>query len=81
MNKPVQFGRRSTADQVLAGIDLTGKRIVVTGCNSGLGLATMNAFAANGATVIDWQEQPRPRPTRALRQVPSAFPSSAISRT
>ena len=52
MKKSVQFGRRSTADQVLAGIDLTGKRIVVTGCNSGLGLATMNAFAANGATVI-----------------------------
>jgi WW domain-containing oxidoreductase len=52
MTKSVQFGRRSTADQVLAGIDLTGKRIVVTGCNSGLGLATMNAFAANGATVI-----------------------------
>jgi WW domain-containing oxidoreductase len=52
MIKSVRFGRRSTADQVLAGIDLTGKRIVVTGCNSGLGLATMNAFAANGATVI-----------------------------
>jgi WW domain-containing oxidoreductase len=52
MTKPVQFGRRSTADQVLAGIDLTGKRIVVTGCNTGLGFATMNAFAANGATVI-----------------------------
>lgn len=52
MKKSIQFGRRSTADQVLAGIDLTGKRIVVTGCNSGLGLATMNAFAANGASVI-----------------------------
>jgi WW domain-containing oxidoreductase len=52
MTKFVQFGRRSTADQVLAGIDLSGKRMVVTGCNAGLGLATMNAFAANGATVI-----------------------------
>jgi WW domain-containing oxidoreductase len=52
MTKPVQFGRRSTADQVLAGIDLTGKRLLVTGCNSGLGFETMNAFAANGATVI-----------------------------
>jgi len=52
MTKSVQFGRRSTADQVLAGIDLNGKRMVVTGCNAGLGLATMNAFAANGATVI-----------------------------
>jgi WW domain-containing oxidoreductase len=52
MTKLVQFGRRSTADQVLAGIDLTGKHIVVTGCNTGIGFETMNAFAANGATVI-----------------------------
>ena len=48
----IQFGRRSTADHVLAGIDLTGRHIIVTGCNSGLGLETMNAFAANGASVI-----------------------------
>ena len=47
-----QFGRHTTADQVLAGIDLTGKHMVVTGCNSGLGLETMNALAANGAAVI-----------------------------
>jgi WW domain-containing oxidoreductase len=52
MKKSISFGRRSTADQVLAGIDLTGKHIVVTGCNSGLGYETMNAFAANGAAVI-----------------------------
>jgi WW domain-containing oxidoreductase len=49
---PIRFSRRSTADQVLAGIDLTNKRIIVTGCNSGLGIETMNAFAANGAAVI-----------------------------
>ena len=52
MTTAIKFGRRSTADQVLAGIDLTGKHIIVTGCNSGLGLETMNAFAANGAAVI-----------------------------
>ena len=52
MMKPIQFGRRSTADHVLAGIDLTGRHIIVTGCNSGLGYETMNAFAANGAAVI-----------------------------
>jgi WW domain-containing oxidoreductase len=46
------FGARSTADQVLAGVDLTAKRFVVTGCNSGLGFETMNALAANGAHVI-----------------------------
>jgi WW domain-containing oxidoreductase len=52
MTKSIQFGRRSTADQVLAGIDLTGKHIIVTGCDSGLGVETLNAFAANGAAVI-----------------------------
>ena len=46
------FGARSTADQVLAGVDLTGKHIVITGCNSGIGFETMNALAANGAQVI-----------------------------
>jgi WW domain-containing oxidoreductase len=45
------FGARSTADKVLAGIDLTGKRFVVTGCNSGIGFETMSALAANGAQV------------------------------
>jgi len=52
MTNSIPFGARSTADQVLAGIDLTGKRIVVTGCSSGLGFETMNALAANGAHVI-----------------------------
>jgi WW domain-containing oxidoreductase len=52
MTISIQFGRRSTADHVLAGIDLTGRHIIVTGCNSGLGRETMNAFAANGASVI-----------------------------
>ncbi|MDP9089062.1 MAG: SDR family NAD(P)-dependent oxidoreductase [Pseudomonadota bacterium] len=52
MSKSIQFARRTTADHVLAGINLSGKRIVVTGCNTGLGLETMNAFSANGATVI-----------------------------
>jgi NAD(P)-dependent dehydrogenase (short-subunit alcohol dehydrogenase family) len=46
------YAARSTADQVLAGIDLTRKRFVVTGCNSGIGFETMNALVANGAHVI-----------------------------
>jgi WW domain-containing oxidoreductase len=52
MAQAIPFGARSTADNVLAGIDLTGKRMVVTGCNSGIGFETMSALCANGAHVI-----------------------------
>ena len=44
MTLPIPFGARSTADSVLAGIDLSGKRILVTGCNCGIGFETMNAL-------------------------------------
>jgi WW domain-containing oxidoreductase len=46
------FKRRSTADDVLAGVDLSRKHFVVTGCSSGIGFETMSALAANGAQVI-----------------------------
>jgi WW domain-containing oxidoreductase len=48
----IPHGAGSTADQVLAGIDLNRKSILITGCNSGIGFATMRALAANGAHVI-----------------------------
>ena len=40
MAKSITFGARATADKVLAGIDLSGRRYVVTGCNSGIGFET-----------------------------------------
>jgi NAD(P)-dependent dehydrogenase (short-subunit alcohol dehydrogenase family) len=46
------FGARSTAQDVLDGIDLTGKHVVVTGGYSGLGLETTRALAGAGATVV-----------------------------
>jgi WW domain-containing oxidoreductase len=52
MAKAIPFGARSTADNVLAGVDLYGRHFVVTGCSSGIGFETMNALAANGARVI-----------------------------
>lgn len=52
MTQANPFGARSTADQVLAGVDLAGKRYVVTGCASGIGYETMGALAANGANVV-----------------------------
>jgi NAD(P)-dependent dehydrogenase (short-subunit alcohol dehydrogenase family) len=46
------FGFRSTADDVLAGIDLTGKLALVTGGYSGLGLETTRALAKAGARIV-----------------------------
>lgn len=45
------FGARSTAAEVLAGVDLSGKRAVVTGASSGIGIETARALAAAGAAV------------------------------
>ena len=46
------FGYGSTAEQVTEGLSLTGKTILVTGCNSGLGLESMRVLALRGATVL-----------------------------
>ena len=48
----IPHGARSTANQVLAGVDLTRKWILVTGCDEEIGFETMNALAANGAHVF-----------------------------
>lgn len=46
------FGSKSTTEDVLAGIDLTGKRAIVTGTSAGLGVETARALVAHGADVI-----------------------------
>lgn len=47
-----QFDGTTTADQVLEGLDLTGKVFLVTGGNSGLGMEASRALAARGAEII-----------------------------
>lgn len=46
------FGFSSTATDVLADVDLSGRRAIVTGATSGIGVETARALAAAGAAVI-----------------------------
>ena len=47
-----RFGATSTADEVLSGISLHGKRILVTGVSAGIGVETARSLAAHGAQVV-----------------------------
>lgn len=64
-----QFNAQSTADEVLAGVDLRGKRFLVTGISSGIGLETARALAARGAAV-----------TGTVRHPAAAGPATAPAR-
>jgi len=46
------FGATSTTEEVLSGVDLHGKRILVTGVSAGLGVETARSLAAHGAQVV-----------------------------
>lgn len=49
---PAEFGSTSTAEEVLEGIDLTGKRFLVTGVSAGIGVETARALVVRGAAVV-----------------------------
>ena len=46
------FGFASTAAEVAEGVDLSGRRVVVTGAASGIGVETVRALAGTGAQVV-----------------------------
>lgn len=49
---PSGFGYGSTAEEVTEGLDLSGRTILLTGCNSGLGLETLGVLSKRGARVL-----------------------------
>ena len=64
-----KFGAKSTADEVLSGIDLKGKRFLITGVSSGIGLETARSLVAHGASVVG-----------AVRNLAKAEPATASVR-
>jgi NAD(P)-dependent dehydrogenase (short-subunit alcohol dehydrogenase family) len=52
MNTVHTFGANSTTDEVLSGVNLHGKRILVTGVSAGLGVETARSLVAHGAKVV-----------------------------
>lgn len=46
-----EFGYRTTALEVVEGVDLSGKHAIVTGCYAGIGVETVRALAKAGAKV------------------------------
>jgi NAD(P)-dependent dehydrogenase (short-subunit alcohol dehydrogenase family) len=46
------FGATSTTEDVLSGVNLRGKRILVTGVSAGIGVGTARSLAAHGAQVV-----------------------------
>jgi NAD(P)-dependent dehydrogenase (short-subunit alcohol dehydrogenase family) len=46
------FGAESTTDEVLEGVSLSGKRVLVTGVSAGLGVESARVLAPHGAEVV-----------------------------
>jgi NAD(P)-dependent dehydrogenase (short-subunit alcohol dehydrogenase family) len=63
------FGAESTADEVLEGIDLSAKQVLVTGVSAGLGVETVRSLVAHGASVVGTARDLR-KAWRALDKVP-----------
>lgn len=73
----MSFDATSTTDEVLDGIDLTGKHIVVTGASAGLGEETTRALAAHGASVTMAARDPE-RSAAAEARIRESVPNARL---
>lgn len=68
---PNGYGYGTTAEEVTEGLDLSGRTILVTGCNSGLGAETMRVLSMRGATVLG-AARTRQKAQAACKEAPGA---------
>ena len=52
MSESSKFGAKTTALEVVEGIDLNGKDVIITGASAGIGVETARALANAGARVV-----------------------------
>jgi NAD(P)-dependent dehydrogenase (short-subunit alcohol dehydrogenase family) len=71
------YGWDTTTDEVLEGMDLTGRRFVITGAASGLGRESARALAAHGASVT-LLARSRERAEGAVAEVAAAVPGADL---
>lgn len=64
-----KYGPKTTSDEVLSGVDLKGKRFLVTGISSGIGLETTRSLVSHGSSVVG-----------AVRNLAKAEPATASVR-
>lgn len=73
-----RFGSRTSADTVLAGLNLKNKYIVITGANTGIGYEAARALAAADATVVIACRNSA-KGNAAVQKITSAYPGSKVS--
>ena len=72
------FGRESTVDEVLDGIDLSGRVFVVTGSSSGLGEESARGLSARGARIVMAARDPV-RNAEAAERIRASVPGAELS--
>ena len=72
-------GFNTTTDEVLAGRDLGGLRVLVTGASGGLGLETARALAAHGASVTLACRDPEKGQRAVAHIIEEAHPGAELS--
>ena len=74
----IPFDARSTADEVLRGVDLSGTTALVTGANAGIGHETARALAGAGAAVTV-AARSADKADDAVRRIAAATGSTALA--